>query len=162
MAEEMRRDQAVFLIGEEVAQYQGAYKVSQGLLEEFGARRVIDTPITEAGFAGIGVGAAMAGLKPIVEFMTFNFAMQAIDQIVNSAAKTSYMSGGLVSVPIVFRGPNGAAACALRKSFEITNAPAPAAVIFIAVRRFIFCVLIGLRIISASLCASACAFRPWA
>ena len=96
-------------MGEEVAEYQGAYKVSQGLLEEFGARRVIDTPITEAGFTGIGIGTAMAGLKPIVEFMTFNFAMQAIDQIVNSAAKTSYMSGGLVNVPIVFRGPNGAA-----------------------------------------------------
>jgi pyruvate dehydrogenase E1 component beta subunit len=109
MAEEMRNDADVFLMGEEVAEYQGAYKVSQGLLEEFGARRVIDTPITEAGFAGIGIGAAMAGLKPIVEFMTFNFAMQAIDQIVNSAAKTNYMSGGLVNVPIVFRGPNGAA-----------------------------------------------------
>ena len=109
MAEEMRADVDVFLMGEEVAEYQGAYKVSQGLLEEFGARRVIDTPITEAGFTGIGIGAAMAGLKPIVEFMTFNFAMQAIDQIVNSAAKTSYMSGGLVNVPIVFRGPNGAA-----------------------------------------------------
>ena len=109
MAEEMRADADVFLMGEEVAEYQGAYKVSQGLLEEFGAGRVIDTPITEAGFAGIGVGAAMAGLKPIVEFMTFNFAMQAIDQIVNSAAKTNYMSGGLVTVPIVFRGPNGAA-----------------------------------------------------
>ena len=109
MAEEMRADGDVFLMGEEVAEYQGAYKVSQGLLEEFGARRVIDTPITEAGFAGIGVGAAMAGLKPIVEFMTFNFAMQAIDQIVNSAAKTNYMSGGLINVPIGFRGPNGAA-----------------------------------------------------
>jgi len=109
MAEEMRADDDVFLMGEEVAEYQGAYKVSQGLLEEFGARRVIDTPITEAGFTGIGIGAAMAGLTPIVEFMTFNFAMQAIDQIVNSAAKTSYMSGGLVNVPIVFRGPNGAA-----------------------------------------------------
>ena len=109
MAEEMRADADVFLMGEEVAEYQGAYKVSQGLLEEFGAGRVIDTPITEAGFAGIGVGAAMAGLKPIVEFMTFNFAMQAIDQIVNSAAKTNYMSGGSVTVPIVFRGPNGAA-----------------------------------------------------
>ena len=109
MAEEMRADGDVFLMGEEVAEYQGAYKVSQGLLEEFSPRRVIDTPITEAGFAGIGVGAAMAGLRPIVEFMTFNFAMQAIDQIVNSAAKTSYMSGGLVNVPIVFRGPNGAA-----------------------------------------------------
>ena len=109
MAEEMRRDADVFLMGEEVAQYQGAYKVSQGLLEEFGARRVIDTPITEQGFAGIGVGAAMAGLKPVVEFMTWNFAMQAIDQIVNSAAKTLYMSGGQMGSPIVFRGPNGAA-----------------------------------------------------
>ena len=110
MAEEMRRDPDVFLIGEEVAEYQGAYKVSQGLLQEFGARRVIDTPITEHGFAGIGVGAAMAGLKPIVEFMTFNFAMQAIDQIINSAAKTLYMSGGQMGCSIVFRGPNGAAA----------------------------------------------------
>jgi pyruvate dehydrogenase E1 component beta subunit len=110
MAEEMRRDPDVFLMGEEVGQYQGAYKVSQGLLEEFGERRVIDTPITEQGFAGIGVGAAFAGLKPIVEFMTFNFAMQAIDQIVNSAAKTHYMSGGSMHAPIVFRGPNGAAA----------------------------------------------------
>jgi pyruvate dehydrogenase E1 component beta subunit len=110
MAEEMRRDPDVFLIGEEVAQYQGAYKISQGLLDEFGPGRVIDTPITEQGFAGIGVGAAFAGLKPIVEFMTFNFAMQAIDQIVNSAAKTLYMSGGQLSCPIVFRGPNGAAA----------------------------------------------------
>jgi pyruvate dehydrogenase E1 component beta subunit len=110
MAEEMRRDPAVFLMGEEVAQYQGAYKISQGLLEEFGPKRVIDTPITEQGFAGIGVGAAFAGLKPIVEFMTWNFAMQAIDQIVNSAAKTLYMSGGQVNCPIVFRGPNGAAA----------------------------------------------------
>jgi pyruvate dehydrogenase E1 component beta subunit len=110
MAEEMRRDPDVFLMGEEVAQYQGAYKISQGLLDEFGAMRVIDTPITEQGFAGIGVGAAFAGLKPIVEFMTWNFAMQAIDQIVNSAAKTLYMSGGQVHCPIVFRGPNGAAA----------------------------------------------------
>ncbi len=110
MAEEMRRDPDVFLMGEEVAQYQGAYKVSQGLLEEFGDKRVIDTPITEQGFAGIGVGAAFAGLKPIVEFMTWNFAMQAIDQIVNSAAKTHYMSGGLMRAPVVFRGPNGAAA----------------------------------------------------
>ena len=110
MAEEMRRDQDVFLMGEEVAQYQGAYKISQGLLEEFGDKRVIDTPITEQGFAGIGVGAAFAGLRPIVEFMTFNFAMQAIDQIVNSAAKTLYMSGGQLGCPIVFRGPNGAAA----------------------------------------------------
>ena len=110
MAEEMRRDKDVFLMGEEVAQYQGAYKISQGLLEEFGAKRVIDTPITEQGFAGIGVGAAMAGLKPIVEFMTWNFAMQAIDQIINSAAKTLYMSGGQMGCPIVFRGPNGAAA----------------------------------------------------
>ncbi|KEG16626.1 pyruvate dehydrogenase E1 component subunit beta [Bartonella bacilliformis Peru38] len=110
MAEEMRRDDLVFLMGEEVAEYQGAYKVSQGLLEEFGGRRVIDTPITEHGFAGLGVGAAFAGLRPIIEFMTFNFAMQAIDQIINSAAKTRYMSGGQMSVPIVFRGPNGAAA----------------------------------------------------
>ena len=110
MAEEMRRDPDVFLMGEEVAEYQGAYKVTQGLLQEFGARRVIDTPITEHGFAGIGVGAAMAGLKPIVEFMTFNFAMQAIDQIINSAAKTLYMSGGQMGCSIVFRGPNGAAA----------------------------------------------------
>ncbi|MGX9430532.1 MULTISPECIES: pyruvate dehydrogenase complex E1 component subunit beta [Bradyrhizobium] len=110
MAEEMRRDPDVFLMGEEVAEYQGAYKVSQGLLQEFGARRVIDTPITEHGFAGIGVGAAMAGLKPIVEFMTFNFAMQAMDQLINSAAKTLYMSGGQMGCSIVFRGPNGAAA----------------------------------------------------
>jgi pyruvate dehydrogenase E1 component beta subunit len=110
MAEEMRRDADVFVIGEEVAEYQGAYKVTQGLLQEFGARRVIDTPITEHGFAGIGVGAAMAGLKPIVEFMTFNFAMQAMDQIINSAAKTLYMSGGQMGCSIVFRGPNGAAA----------------------------------------------------
>ncbi len=110
MAEEMRRDDRVFLMGEEVAQYQGAYKVSQGLLDEFGERRVIDTPITEQGFAGVGIGAAFTGLRPIVEFMTFNFAMQAIDQIINSAAKTLYMSGGQVNVPIVFRGPNGAAA----------------------------------------------------
>jgi pyruvate dehydrogenase E1 component beta subunit len=110
MAEEMRRDKDVLLMGEEVAQYQGAYKISQGLLDEFGPSRVIDTPITEQGFAGIGVGAAFAGLKPIVEFMTWNFGMQAIDQIVNSAAKTLYMSGGQVSCPIVFRGPNGAAA----------------------------------------------------
>ncbi|MBM3619274.1 MAG: pyruvate dehydrogenase complex E1 component subunit beta [Alphaproteobacteria bacterium] len=109
MAEEMRADENVFLMGEEVAQYQGAYKVSQGLLDEFGARRVIDTPITEHGFAGLGVGAAFGGLKPIVEFMTFNFAMQAIDQIINSAAKTNYMSGGQMGCPIVFRGPNGAA-----------------------------------------------------
>jgi pyruvate dehydrogenase E1 component beta subunit len=110
MAEEMRRDPDVFIMGEEVAEYQGAYKVSQGLLQEFGARRVIDTPITEHGFAGIGVGAAMSGLKPIVEFMTFNFAMQAMDQIINSAAKTLYMSGGQMGCAIVFRGPNGAAA----------------------------------------------------
>jgi len=110
MAEEMRRDGDVFLMGEEVAEYQGAYKISQGLLEEFGARRVIDTPITEHGFTGLGVGAAMAGLKPIVEFMTFNFAMQAIDHIINTAAKTRYMSGGQMSVPVVFRGANGAAA----------------------------------------------------
>ena len=110
MAEEMRRDADVFVMGEEVAEYQGAYKVTQGLLQEFGARRVIDTPITEHGFAGIGVGAALTGLRPIVEFMTFNFAMQAIDHIINSAAKTLYMSGGQMGCPIVFRGPNGAAA----------------------------------------------------
>jgi len=109
MAEEMRKDPRVFLMGEEVAEYQGAYKVTQGLLDEFGAKRVIDTPITEHAFAGIGAGAAMGGLKPIVEFMTFNFAMQAIDQIINSAAKTNYMSGGQMRCPIVFRGPNGAA-----------------------------------------------------
>jgi pyruvate dehydrogenase E1 component beta subunit len=110
MAEEMRTDDTVFLMGEEVAQYQGAYKVSQGLLEEFGDKRVIDTPITEHGFTGLGVGAAFGGLKPIVEFMTFNFAMQAVDQIINSAAKTRYMSGGQMGAPMVFRGPNGAAA----------------------------------------------------
>ncbi|MDJ1156839.1 pyruvate dehydrogenase complex E1 component subunit beta [Chelatococcus sp. SYSU_G07232] len=110
MAEEMRRDPSVFVMGEEVAEYQGAYKVTQGLLQEFGADRVIDTPITEHGFAGLGVGAAFTGLRPIVEFMTFNFAMQAIDQIINSAAKTLYMSGGQLGCPIVFRGPNGAAA----------------------------------------------------
>jgi len=110
MAEEMRRDPDVFVMGEEVAEYQGAYKVTQGLLDEFGARRVIDTPITEHGFAGLGVGAALAGLKPVVEFMTFNFAMQAMDQLINSSAKTRYMSGGQVQVSIVFRGPNGPAA----------------------------------------------------
>ncbi|HEY2011244.1 MAG TPA: pyruvate dehydrogenase complex E1 component subunit beta [Rhizomicrobium sp.] len=110
MAEEMRRDRDVFLMGEEVAEYQGAYKISQGLLQEFGAERVIDTPITEHGFTGLGIGAAFDGLKPIVEFMTWNFAMQAMDQIINSAAKTRYMSGGQMSCPIVFRGPNGAAA----------------------------------------------------
>jgi pyruvate dehydrogenase E1 component beta subunit len=110
IAEEMRRDAGVFVMGEEVAEYQGAYKITQGLLEEFGDRRVVDTPITEHAFAGIGIGASMAGLKPIVEFMTFNFAMQAIDQIINSAAKTNYMSGGQMGCPIVFRGPNGAAA----------------------------------------------------
>ncbi len=110
MAEEMRRDADVFVMGEEVAEYQGAYKVTQGLLDEFGARRVIDTPITEHGFAGLGIGAAFSGLKPIVEFMTFNFAMQAMDQLINSAAKTPYMSGGQVRVSIVFRGPNGPAA----------------------------------------------------
>jgi pyruvate dehydrogenase E1 component beta subunit len=110
MAEEMRANPDVFVMGEEVAEYQGAYKVTQGLLQEFGPRRVVDTPITEHGFAGVGVGAAMAGLRPIVEFMTFNFAMQAIDQIINSAAKTLYMSGGQMGAPIVFRGPNGAAA----------------------------------------------------
>ncbi|MEP2989020.1 MAG: pyruvate dehydrogenase complex E1 component subunit beta [Parasphingorhabdus sp.] len=109
MAEEMRKDDTVFVMGEEVAEYQGAYKVTQGLLDEFGAKRVIDTPITEHGFAGIGAGAAMGGLKPVVEFMTFNFAMQAIDHIINSAAKTNYMSGGQMRCPIVFRGPNGAA-----------------------------------------------------
>lgn len=109
MAEEMRKDDTIFVMGEEVAEYQGAYKVTQGLLEEFGPKRVIDTPITEHGFAGIGAGAAMGGLKPVVEFMTFNFAMQAIDQIINSAAKTNYMSGGQMRCPIVFRGPNGAA-----------------------------------------------------
>ena len=109
MAEEMRRDDRIFVMGEEVAEYQGAYKVTQGLLEEFGPRRVIDTPITEYGFAGIGTGAAMGGLRPIVEFMTFNFAMQAIDHIINSAAKTNYMSGGQMRCPVVFRGPNGAA-----------------------------------------------------
>ncbi len=110
MAEEMRRDADVFVMGEEVAEYQGAYKVTQGLLQEFGARRVIDTPITEHAIAGLGVGAALAGLKPIVEFMTFNFAMQAMDHLINSAAKTRYMSGGQVDVAMVFRGPNGAAA----------------------------------------------------
>ncbi len=110
MAEEMRRDENVFVMGEEVAEYQGAYKITQGLLDEFGKRRVVDTPITEHGFTGLGIGAAMAGLRPIVEFMTFNFAMQAMDQIINSAAKTHYMSGGQMTCPIVFRGPNGAAA----------------------------------------------------
>ena len=109
LAEEMRRDAEVFVMGEEVGEYQGAYKVTQGLLDEFGAKRVIDTPITEHAIAGLGVGAAFAGLKPVVEFMTFNFAMQAIDQIINSAAKTRYMSGGQISCPIVFRGPNGVA-----------------------------------------------------
>ena len=110
MAEEMRADDRVFVMGEEVAEYQGAYKVTQGRLDEFGAKRVIDTPITEYGFAGVGTGAAMGGLRPIIEFMTFNFAMQAIDHIINSAAKTNYMSGGQMRCPIVFRGPNGAAA----------------------------------------------------
>ncbi len=110
MAEEMRRDPDVFVIGEEVAEYQGAYKITQGLLQEFGDKRVVDTPITEHGFAGLAVGAAMTGLRPVVEFMTFNFAMQAMDQIINSAAKTLYMSGGQMGCPIVFRGPNGAAA----------------------------------------------------
>jgi pyruvate dehydrogenase E1 component beta subunit len=109
MAEEMRRDDRVFVMGEEVAQYQGAYKVTQGLLDEFGPKRVIDTPITEYGFAGIGAGAAMGGLRPVIEFMTFNFAMQAIDHVINSAAKTNYMSGGQMRCPVVFRGPNGAA-----------------------------------------------------
>ncbi len=110
MAEEMRRDSSVFIMGEEVAQYQGAYKVTQGLLEEFGPTRVVDSPITEHGFAGLGVGAAFTGLKPVIEFMTFNFALQAMDHIINSAAKTLYMSGGQMGCPIVFRGPNGAAA----------------------------------------------------
>ncbi len=110
MAEEMRKDERVFVMGEEVAEYQGAYKVTQNLLQEFGPKRVVDTPITEYGFAGLGTGAAMGGLRPIVEFMTFNFAMQAIDHIINSAAKTNYMSGGQMRCPIVFRGPNGAAA----------------------------------------------------
>ena len=110
MAEEMRRDSSVFVMGEEVAEYQGAYKITQGLLDEFGSNRVVDTPITEHGFAGLAVGAAFAGLRPVVEFMTFNFAMQAMDQIINSAIKTNYMSGGQVRCPIVFRGPNGAAA----------------------------------------------------
>src|ERR1700679_3113337 len=109
MAEEMRRDKDVFVMGEEVAEYQGAYKVTEGLLTEFGAKRVVDTPITEHGFTGLGIGAAMIGLRPIVEFMTFNFAMQAMDQLINSAAKTLYMSGGQMGCPIVFRGPNGAA-----------------------------------------------------
>lgn len=109
MAEEMRRDESVFLLGEEVAEYNGAYKVSQGLLDEFGEKRIVDSPITEHGFAGLGVGAAFLGLRPIIEFMTFNFSMQAIDQIINSAAKTLYMSGGQMGCPIVFRGPNGAA-----------------------------------------------------
>lgn len=110
MEEEMKADEKVFLLGEEVAKYNGAYKVSKGLLDKFGEKRVIDTPITEMGFAGIAVGAALAGLKPICEFMTFNFSMQAIDHVINSAAKTRYMSGGDIAVPIVFRGPNGAAA----------------------------------------------------
>ncbi len=109
MKEEMERDEKVFLMGEEIAEYEGAYKVTQGLLDEFGSGRVVDTPITEHGFAGLGVGAAFTGLRPVVEFMTFNFAMQAMDQLVNSAAKTYYMSGGLINCPIVFRGPNGAA-----------------------------------------------------
>lgn len=109
IAEEMRADPNVFMIGEEIGEYEGAYKVSQGLLAEFGEKRIVDTPITEAGFTGLAIGAAMSGLKPIVEFMTWNFAFQAIDQIINSAAKTNYMSGGLVNVPIVFRGPNGSA-----------------------------------------------------
>ena len=109
MSEEMRKDDKIFIMGEEVAEYNGAYKVTQGMLDEFGSKRVIDTPITEHGFTGLAVGAAFSGLRPIVEFMTFNFAMQAIDQIINSAAKTHYMSGGQVKCPIVFRGPNGAA-----------------------------------------------------
>jgi pyruvate dehydrogenase E1 component beta subunit len=109
IAEEMRINPNIFLIGEEVGEYEGAYKVSQGLLAEFGEKRIVDTPITEAGFTGLAIGAAMSGLSPIVEFMTWNFAFQAIDQIINSAAKTHYMSGGLVTIPIVFRGPNGSA-----------------------------------------------------
>ncbi len=109
MREEMRRDEGVFLLGEEVAEYQGAYKVSKGLLEEFGGRRVIDSPITELGFAGLGVGAAMVGLRPVIEFMTFNFSILATDQIINSAAKMRYMTGGQYKMPIVFRGPNGSA-----------------------------------------------------
>src|SRR5215204_5504269 len=122
MAEEMRRDPDVLLLGEEVAEYQGAYKVSQGLLQEFGPRRVIDTPITEQGFAGLGIGAAFGGLKPIVEFMTFNFAMQAMDQLINSAAKTRYMSGGQMSAPVVFRGPNGIASrVAAQHSHDFTS-----------------------------------------
>ncbi len=120
MAEEMRKDRRVFVMGEEVAEYQGAYKVTQGLLEEFGPGRVIDTPITEYGFAGVGTGAAMGGLRPIIEFMTFNFAMQAIDHIINSAAKTNYMSGGQMRCPIVFRGPNGAAAGSAPSTARIT------------------------------------------
>ena len=119
MALELRRDDKVFLIGEEVAQYQGAYKISQGLLDEFGPKRVIDTPITEHGFTGMAVGAALNGLKPIVEFMTFNFAMQAMDQIINSAAKTLYMSGGQMGCPIVFRGPNGAAVARRRAALAV-------------------------------------------
>ena len=109
MAEEMRKNSSIFVIGEEVGEYQGAYKVTQGLLEEFGSKRVLDTPISEQGFTGLAVGSALKGLRPIVEFMTFNFSMQAIDQIINSAAKTLYMSGGQINCPIVFRGPNGAA-----------------------------------------------------
>ena len=136
MAEEMRRDDRVFLMGEEVAQYQGAYKVSRDLLQEFGAKRVIDTPITEHGFAGMGVGAAMAGLKPIVEFMTFNFAMQAIDHIINSAAKTLYMSGGQIRAPIVFRGPNGAAAAVgTPHTYVPVPLPFPTAAVAVAVPR---------------------------
>ena len=131
MAAELRRDDKVFLIGEEVAQYQGAYKISQGLLDEFGPKRVIDTPITEHAFTGLAVGAALNGLKPIVEFMTFNFAMQAMDHIINSAAKTLYMSGGQMDCPIVFRGPNGAAArvslCCRRDSAREKNRPGLAA-----------------------------------
>ncbi len=125
MAEEMRADEAVFVMGEEVAQYQGAYKVTRELLEEFGDQRVVDTPITEHGFAGLGVGAAFGGLKPIVEFMTFNFAMQAIDHIINSAAKTLYMSGGQMGCPIVFRGPNGAASRVARSTARTIRAGTP-------------------------------------
>ena len=128
LREEMARDQNVFLMGEEVGVYQGAYKVSRGLLEEFGPMRVVDTPITELGFAGVGVGAAMAGLRPVIEFMTFNFALLALDQVVNSAAKMLYMSGGQVPIPIVFRGPGGAAlqlAAQHSQSFEAWYAHVP-------------------------------------
>jgi pyruvate dehydrogenase E1 component beta subunit len=126
MAEEMRRDDRVFVMGEEVAEYQGAYKVTQGLLDEFGGKRVIDTPITEYGFAGVGTGAAMGGLRPVIEFMTFNFAMQAIDHIINSAAKTNYMSGGQMRCPIVFRGPMARPAGSARSTARISDPGMPA------------------------------------